>query len=172
MELPLTIDGRPSGEFMLAPKVEARLLQAAAPQRHESVLEIGAGSGYMAALLGHRAQRVTTAEIKPELAAFAAGNLERAAITNVSVVTGNGLQVAESGEWDVIVLSGSVPFVPDSLLQRLTLGGRLVAIVGELPVMVAQLITCAGERAFATTSLFDTVATPLAGFPQKERFRF
>jgi protein-L-isoaspartate(D-aspartate) O-methyltransferase len=172
MEIPLTLDGKPTGEVMLAPRVEARLLQAVAPQRHESVLEIGAGSGYMAALLAHRAQRVVTAEIRPELAAMAAANLERAAVANAAVQTGNGLDIARSGKWDVIVLSGSVPFLPDALLEALNPGGRLVAIVGELPVMVGQLVTRVDERAFATENLFDTVAPPLVAFPRKESFRF
>ena len=172
MEIPLTIDGKPTGEVMLAPKVEARLLQAVAPRRHESVLEIGAGSGHMAALLAHRAQRVVSAEIRPDLAAFAADNLQRTAVANATVQTGNGLDIAASGRWDVIVLSGSVPFIPDSLLQTLNPGGRLVAIVGDLPMMVAQLVTRVDDRAFSTENLFDTVAPALVEFPRKESFRF
>jgi protein-L-isoaspartate(D-aspartate) O-methyltransferase len=172
MEIPLTIDGTPTGEVMLAPKVEARLLQAVAPRRHESVLEIGAGSGHMAALLAHRAQRVVSAEIRPELAEFAAANLQRTAVANATVQTGNGLDIAASGQWDVIVLSGSVPFIPDSLLQALNPGGRLVAIVGDLPMMVAQIVTRVDGRAFSTENLFDTVAPALVEFPRKESFRF
>jgi len=172
MEIPLTIDGKPTGEVMLAPKVEARLLQAAAVRRHETVLEIGAGSGYMAALLAHRARRVVSCEIRPELARFATENLSRAAVAGATVEARNGLEAAAESRWDVVVLSGSVPFLPDALLQQLNVGGRLVAIVGELPMMVAQLVTRVGEREFATESLFDTVATPLVGFPRKESFRF
>lgn len=138
----------------------------------DRVLEIGAGSGYMAALLAHRARRVVSCEIRPELARFATENLSRAAIANATVEARNGLEAAAESSWDLILLSGSVPFVPDSLLQQLNVGGRLVAIVGELPMMVAQLVTRVGEREFATENLFDTVATPLAGFPRKESFRF
>ena len=172
MELPLTVDAKPTGEVMLAPKVEARLLQSAAVRRHETVLEVGAGSGYMAALLAHRARRVVSCEIRPELARFATANLTRGAIANAAVEARNGLEAAAESLWDVIMLSGSVPFVPASLLQQLNLGGRLVAIVGEPPMMVAQLVTRVGEREFATENLFDTVAAPLVGFPQKESFRF
>lgn len=172
MEIPLTVDGVATGESMLAPKLEARLLQAATVRRHENVLEIGTGSGYMAALLAHRARLVVSCELRPELAAFASANLSRGAVANVTVETGNGLVAAERASWDVIALSGSVPFVPQALLQRLNVGGRLVGIVGELPVMVGQLITRVGEREFSTESMFDTVAPALVGFPQNEKFRF
>ncbi|MCM5572361.1 protein-L-isoaspartate O-methyltransferase [Burkholderiaceae bacterium FT117] len=173
MQIPLTVDGQATGEVMLAPKVEARLLQSAAVRRHETVLEIGTGSGHMAALLAHRARRVVSCEIRPELARFAADNLARAGVANVTVEARNGLEAAAETLWDLIVLSGSVPFVPDSILQQLNPGGgRLVAIVGELPMMVAQVVTRVGEREYAAENLFDTVATPLVGFPQKEKFRF
>ncbi len=172
MEIPLNIDGKTTGEVMLSPKVEARLLQALAPRKHESVLEIGAGSGYMAALLAHRARRVVSREIRADLAGFAAANLKRAGIGNTAVEHGHGLQLADGDQFDAIVLSGSVSFVPDTLLQRLNPGGRLVAIVGELPVMTAQLITRNAERQFSAQILFDTVARPLVDFPQTEHFRF
>ncbi|NLD69914.1 MAG: protein-L-isoaspartate O-methyltransferase [Limnobacter sp.] len=172
MEIPLTVDGVATGEVMLSPKVEARMLQSADVRRHESVLEIGAGSGYMAALLGHRARRVVSCELRPELAAFASANLARGGVANVTVHQGNGLEFADSASWDLIVLSGSVPFVPELLLQRLNVGGRLVGIVGELPVMVAQVITRVDDRQFSVQNVFDTVAPPLHGFPQREKFRF
>jgi protein-L-isoaspartate(D-aspartate) O-methyltransferase len=172
IEIPLNPDGMPSGQVMLAPKVEARLLQAAAPRKHENVLEIGTGSGYFAALLGHRARRVTSCEIRPSLAGFAAENLARCGLTSVVVESCNGLGVAAPNPWDLIVLSGSVPFVPETLIQQLSTGGRLIAIVGDLPMMVAQRITRTGERAFSAETLFDTVATPLDGFPARDRFHF
>ncbi len=172
MEVPLVVDGRETGEVMLAPKIEARMLQAIAPGKHETVLEIGAGSGYMAALLGHFARRVVTAEIREDLARFAAANLQRAGIPNVSVEHRHGLRAAPGASFEAIVLSGAVPFVPEALLDRLTVGGRLLAIVGEQPMMVAQRITRIGERQFSAENLFDTVAPPLAEFPQKEKFVF
>ena len=172
MEIPLNVDGVHTGEVMLAPKVEARLMQALAIRKHESVLEIGAGSGYMAALLAHRARRVLTCEIRADLAKFAAGNLQRAGIGNATVENRQGLEAAIGGDFHAIVLSGSVPFVPESLLRAVHVGGRLAAIVGELPVMTAQMITRVSESEFSVENLFETVATPLVGFPQKERFVF
>jgi protein-L-isoaspartate(D-aspartate) O-methyltransferase len=163
----------PHAQCMLAPKVEARLLQDLAVQRHEHVLEIGAGSGHMAALLAHKAQRVTTLEILPELAALASGNLRRASVTNAHVVEADGSQgLPELGPYDVILLSGSVASVPQALLDQLKVGGRLAAIVGFEPVMRATLVTCVGEREFSSVELFDTVAPRLIGFDEPTRFRF
>jgi protein-L-isoaspartate(D-aspartate) O-methyltransferase len=167
-EIPL-----PGGECMLAPKVEARLLQELAVHKHERVLEIGAGSGYMAALLAHRAQHVTTLEIHPELARFAAANLKRAGLANVSVVTADGSQALPAdGPFDVIVLSGSVAEVPEALLAQLKVGGRLAAIVGHEPVMRALLITRNADHGLTRSVLFDTVAARLHGFKEPTRFHF
>jgi protein-L-isoaspartate(D-aspartate) O-methyltransferase len=163
----------PNGQSMLEPKVEARLLQELAVQRHERVLEIGAGSGHMAALLAHKAQHVTTVEIDPELARLASENLRRAWVTNTAVVSGDasaGLNV--DGPFDVIVLSGSVAEVPRALLSQLKPGGRLTAVVGQLPVMRAVLITRGHDAGQATVELFDTVAPRLIGFGEPSRFVF
>lgn len=163
----------PGGQQMLAPRVEARLLQELNVRRHERVLEIGAGSGYMAALLSHRARQVVTLEIVPELARLAAENLRRAAVANVSVVEGDGSKtLPTAGPFDVILLSGSVAAVPQALLNELKPGGRLAAIVGQEPVMRATLVTRVGEADFRSVELFDTVAPRLLGFDEPSRFHF
>ncbi len=167
-ELPL-----PGGQQMLAPRVEARLLQELKVQRHEKVLEIGAGSGYMAALLGHRAQRVITLESNAELARFASDNLKRAGATNVTVREADGAHgLGAESPFDVILLSGSVAEVPQALLDQLKVGGRLAAIVGDEPVMRAMLYTRSAEREFRSAVLFDTVAARLQGFEQRSGFVF
>jgi protein-L-isoaspartate(D-aspartate) O-methyltransferase len=163
----------PCGECMLAPKVEARLLQELAVHKHERLLEIGAGSGYMAALLAHKAQHVTTLEIHPELARFAAANLNRAGVANVAVVTADGSKaLSVDGPFDVIVLSGSIAEVPEALLAQLKVGGRLAAIVGEDPVMRALLLTRGADGGLTRSVLFDTVAPRLHGFAEPTRFHF
>ncbi|MEO8296572.1 MAG: protein-L-isoaspartate O-methyltransferase [Burkholderiales bacterium] len=168
LEVPL-----PGGQCMLAPRVEARLLQELAPQRHERVLEIGSGSGHMAALLAHKAQQVLSFEIRPELAAMARDNLRHAAILNVEVRSGDGARGdAGRAPWDAIMLSGSVAQVPQQLLDQLKVGGRLVAIVGNEPVMTAVQITRTTERDWRTTVLFDTVAQRLEGFAEPSAFTF
>jgi protein-L-isoaspartate(D-aspartate) O-methyltransferase len=164
-----------SGELqhMLAPRVEARLLQELNVRRHERVLEIGAGSGYMAALLSHKARQVVTLEIDPALAKMAADNLKRASVANVSVVEGDGSKrLPTAGPFDVILLSGSVAAVPQSLLAELKVGGRLAAIVGQEPVMCAVLVTRVSEQEYKSVNLFDTVAPRLQGFDEPSRFHF
>jgi protein-L-isoaspartate(D-aspartate) O-methyltransferase len=158
---------------MLAPKVEAKLLQDAALQRTDKVLEIGTGSGYMAALLSQQAASVLTFEIDPALAQMARNNLQKAGISNVEVRQADGSQGASTeGPFDVIVLSGSVPEVPQHLLNQLKLGGRLLAIVGEEPVMRANIITRKGEQQWQTSEPWDTMAPRLQGFPEHNRFSF
>ena len=167
----------PEGQSMLAPKVEARLLQELAVARHEQVLEIGAGSGYMAALLAHKAQQVTTLEVVPELARMAEANLRRAAVMNARVLQADGSRgLADQGPFDVIVLSGSVASIPTVLLEQLKVGGRLAAIVGFEPVMRATMVTRVGSSAkeveYRSVELFDTVAPRLANFEEPTRFSF
>ena len=162
-----------NGCCMLEPKQEARLLQDVAPTAHEKVLEVGAGSGYMAALLASRAQRVITLEIQPELVRLARENLQAAGIRNVEVREADGAKgLAADGPFDVIVLSGSVAEVPQALLAQLKVGGRLAAIVGSEPVMRATFVTRTGEASWTTTQPWDTAAPRLAHFPEPSRFRF
>jgi protein-L-isoaspartate(D-aspartate) O-methyltransferase len=137
------------------------------------VLEIGAGSGFMAALLAHRARRVITLEISAALARLAQDNLRRAAVLNAEVRCADGA-AGLNGEapLDAILLSGSVAEVPALLLQQLKAGGRLIAIVGDEPVMRARLYRRAEGAAWSHTDLFDTVAPRLQGFPEPARFSF
>lgn len=168
MEIPL-----PGGQCMLTPRVEARMLQDLAVRKHEKVLEIGAGSGYMAALLAHKAQRVISLEIIPELAAMARNNLQKAGIHNAEARLGDGSKgIPVEGPFDVIVLSGSVAEIPQSLLANLKVGGRLAAIAGDEPMMRATFVTRTAEAAFQTSQPWDTVAPRLVNFPESSRFTF
>jgi protein-L-isoaspartate(D-aspartate) O-methyltransferase len=172
-ELPLNIDGVVTGETMLAPKVEARLLQELQIHPHELVLEIGTGSGYMAALAAHKAQSVWTVEIDPRLQAFGAANLARAGVRNAHVEGGDGaLGWPAHAPYDIIIVSGSLPCVPPQMLAQLKVGGRLAAIVGSAPAMHAQVITRATQDRFETQSLFETVTKPLRNAQAPSTFRF
>ena len=173
MEIPLQSGGK-NGLVMLAPKVEARMLQDLAVQKHEKVLEIGTGSGYMAALLAHKAQRVISLEINEAQAQIARDNLQKAGIHNceVRVADGSRVDLAIDGPFDVIVLSGSVASIPQNLQNLLKPGGRLAAIVGNEPMMCATFITRSAEGGFITTQPWDTVAPRLLGFDDTKRFQF
>ena len=176
MEIPLGLPADEAmnlGQCMLAPRVEARMLQDVAVQKHEKVLEFGSGSGYMAALLAHRAQRVISLEIDAGLAHLARLNLQKAGIHNAEVRHADGAQGAPvEGPFDVIVLSGSVAAVPHALLASLKVGGRLVAIVGEEPTMRATFVTRVGDAEYRTDQPWDTVAARLLNFPAPSRFNF
>jgi protein-L-isoaspartate(D-aspartate) O-methyltransferase len=174
-QVPL-VQGEASGPSMLEPKVEARLLQELQVQRHETVLEVGTGSGFMAALLAHRAQQVYTLECRPALVQMARDSLRRNGVGNATVLQVTAEQGAlglpSEAPFDVILLSGSVPEVPRALLQQLKVGGRLAAVVGQEPVMRARLYTRAAEAAWSERDLFDTVAPRLQGFAEPSRFSF
>lgn len=161
------------GEFMAPPRVAARLIHDLQLTGTEKVLEIGTGSGYMAALLAGRAQRVVSLEINPELASNARNNLQRAGISNVDVRVADGSSGA-SGDapFDAIVLGGSVAEVPQALLQQLAMGGRLMAIVGHDHVMVATLYTRTSDTAWNSKALWDHTAPRLQGFAEPTRFKF
>ena len=172
-EVPLVVDGQETGETMRAPKCEARMLQEIAVRPDETVLEIGTGSGYMAALLASRAARVVTVELDPRIAAFAEANLARAGIANVRVERGNGAAGWPAiGEVDVIVVSGSLPFLPAALKKQVRVGGRIGAVVGEAPAMSALIASRSGDDAWETVKLFETVVRPLREAPRVSRFEF
>lgn len=161
------------GQVMLKPVIEGKVLQALRLAKSDSVLEVGTGSGYFAALLAARTEWVRTIEIEPELVKLAGANLARNGVENVVVVQGDGIGGwAERAPYDVIVVSGGLPFVPQALLEQLKVGGRLFAFVGEAPVMKARLVTCEGEGRFRTEDIFETVVPMLKNAPQRDAFSF
>jgi len=163
LEIPLQINAIDTRETMLAPKVEARLAQELLLTPTDCVLEIGTGSGYQAALLGRLAQQVTSVEIDSRLVAFAQQNLQLNHIANVKVETGDGRNGWGSTEYDAILVTGSVPVVPDALKYQLRIGGRMVVVVGQAPIMTACRITRTTAASFETVNLFETVIKPLRG---------
>ena len=171
-QVPL-IEGAPQGACMLEPRVEARMLQELRLLPTDRVLEVGAGSGFMACLLAGLAGDVTSLEIHPGLAEQARQNLRQAGVDNARVLQADGSAgLAQDGPYDAIVLSGSVAEVPAALLAQLRPGGRLLAIVGQEPIMRARLFTRSAENAFSHVDLFDTVAPRLLNFPEPSRFKF
>jgi protein-L-isoaspartate(D-aspartate) O-methyltransferase len=160
-------------EFMAPPRVAARLMHDLHLTGTEKVLEIGTGSGYLSALLAGRAQRVVSLEINPELASNARNNLQRAGISHVDVRVADGSAgTIGDAPFDAIVLGGSVAEVPQVLLQQLTMGGRLIAIVGVDHSMVATLYTRTGDAEWSSKALWDHTAPRLQGFTEPTRFKF
>jgi protein-L-isoaspartate(D-aspartate) O-methyltransferase len=168
MEIPLGF-----GEFMLAPRLEARLLQEAGLLDEDRVLEVGTGSGYMTALMASLAKHVYSVDIVPEFTEPARRKLTERGVANVTIETGDAARGwANHAPYNVIVLTGSVPHLPAEFERSLALGGRLIAIVGDEPVMTARRIKRVGESAFSREGLFETCVKALRNAPQPERFVF
>lgn len=160
------------GAAMLSPKLEARMLQALDIQPGDSVLEIGTGSGHMTALLAKLARKVTSVEIEPELSTVAGRKLAAHGIHNVLLEVGDGANGWGDDTYDVIVLTGSTPLLPAAHRQQLKPGGRLLAVVGEAPVMEAVLLTRLGDDVYKQEALFETSIPMLRNAPQPARFAF
>jgi len=168
LEIPL-----PHGESMMAPKVEARIVQEVALQPHETVYEVGTGSGYLTALLARRARHVTSVEIHPDLKARGGSNLAAAGVRNVTLLEGDSaVRPLAEGPFDVIVVTGSLPLLPQAFLERLAPGGRLFAVIGDAPVMKATLVRQPMRGSYQSVELFETLLKPLVNAPQPPRFRF
>src|SRR6185436_8247981 len=160
-------------EKMLAPKMEARMAQELVLTPKDRVLEVGTGSGYMTALLARLGGQVYSVDIIPELTQSAAGKLAAHGISNATLETGDAARGWDRhAPYDAIVLTGSVPLLPEAFQLSLAPGGRLLVIVGEPPVMEARLITSAGAGAWSTIGLFETCIAPLRNAVQPVRFTF
>lgn len=167
MEIPLGYDA-----YMWQPKLEARVLHELQVQNNERVLEVGTGSGYLTALLSRLAAQVISVEIVPELSAQAAHNLAVHCFDNIQLEVGDAANSWGSAQYDVIVLTGSVPVQPAAFQQQLNIGGRLFAIVGDAPAMHAKVITRLANDVFENVTLFETNVAPLQNAPQPQRFVF
>ncbi len=168
MELPIG-----HGEHMMCPKVEARMLQGLRVQPGDKVLEVGTGSGFVTMMLASLGAEVTSVEINEELAQAAAKRLAEHGVGNAEVKVGDAANGwAEKQPYDVIAITGSLPSLPESFKQQLQIGGRLFAIIGEGPVMEAQLITRLNANEWKEQVLFDTWLAPLKGVATAEKFRF
>ena len=160
------------GAAMWQPKLEARALQALKLKRSDRVLEIGTGSGFLTALMSRMADHVISVELVQELSTRAARNLAAHHFDNITLEIGDAFKDGGEEQYDAIVLTGSVPVLPQLFYRKLKVGGRMFAIVGDAPAMQAQLITCVAPDTFEMTVLFETSVLPLMNAPQPQRFVF
>ena len=168
MEIPLG-----HGEVMLSPKLEARMLQELSLSRADKVLEVGTGSGYVTALLANLAGQVISVELIEEFSHSAARKLAGHGLGNITLETGDAADGwARHAPYDVILLTGSVPVLPEAFRAQLSIGGRLLAVIGDAPVMTAKFITRVSETAFESVGLFETCILPLRNVTQPARFVF
>jgi protein-L-isoaspartate(D-aspartate) O-methyltransferase len=168
IEIPLGL-----GRSLLAPRVEARLVQDLSLSKRDTVLQIGVGTGYVTALIAHKARRVIAIDRDAELVKAARANLRTASVNNAEVIEADGLAgYPAQGPYDAILLTGSVAEVPQNLLDQLKTGGRLLAIVGQEPIMQATLHTRTTDTQYTRQNLFDTTATRLTGYSEPSQFKF
>ncbi len=168
LELPIG-----EGQRMWFPKIEARVMQALGVRKTDKVLEVGTGSGYLTALLAHRGAHVYSIEVSPALAKFGRHNLQRQGVDNVTLETGDAAHGwPKYAPYDLIVLTASTPVLPRQFIEQLAPGGRVFAVVGELPVMSARLFTWSAPGACTSVDLFETVLPPLVNCERGSRFHF
>lgn len=168
IEIPLA-----DGQQMLSPKVEGRFLQGLQLQATDKVLLIGAGSGYLAALMAQHCAQVTALEISPALCQTASANLNKHGISNVQVLLADGhAGHAAQAPYDAIVFTASSPVEPDDVRRQLAIGGRLLIVLGQAPVMRATLVQRLAENSYKQDVLFETSLLEMQHAPQAPAFAF
>lgn len=160
------------GQSMLPPKLDGRILQALAPQPGESVLDVGSGSGFLAACLARLAGAVRSLEIFPELSAFARENLRASGVGGVDVATCDAMTLSERDRYDAIAVTASLPVYDARFERALEIGGRLFVVLGAAPVMEALLVRRVSSAEWLRESLFETVVAPLVNAPRPSQFVF
>jgi len=160
-------------QTMLEPKLEGRILQLLQIKPTDRILEIGTGSGYLTACLAKMGGNVVSVDIYPEFGQRAQQQLAGLGLSNVQFEVGDashGWQ--QDGEFDLIVVTGSLPMQQETLQKSLTLGGRMFAVIGNDLLMEAQLVTRTAENDWTTTSLFETHLPPLLNAKKPQAFVF
>lgn len=158
------------GQFMFAPKIEGRALQALQIEPGDEVLEIGAGSGYLTACLGRLGSHVTSVDIFPDFVASAKRRLDDLGVRNIDVSASDGMELSFTNRFDVIAVTGSLPVLTDHFVRMLKPRGRLFIVIGRAPVMEARIITMYPGGQWTQKGLFETFLTPLLNAEKPEPF--
>jgi len=163
----------PHDQVMMHPIVEARMLQALGLSKSDNVLEIGTGSGYVTSMLAAASHHVTSIDIFPDFISEAGERLAQHGINNVTLECGDAAQGWNSASaFDAIVITGSLPNLPDSYTNLLNRGGRIFAIIGQAPVMHATLLQRTDDGDLISERLFETELTSLINAAKPSSFVF
>lgn len=161
------------GQYMLNPRDEAKILDALNIQPNERVLEIGTGSAYFTALLAHLAKYVESVDIFSDFTESALQKLSASNLRNVMLHTADAaLGYKKNTQYDVIVITGSLPVLPKNFFQQINITGRLFAITGQSPTMEAVLFTRTDHDQWQKNVLFETDVLPLLNAVYPSAFVF
>jgi len=160
-------------EYMMHPKVEARMLQALEVHPTDRILEVGTGSGYVTALLAKLGYHVRSVDIHAAFTELAGQRLKKLGIGNISLETGDASHGwTPDSLYDVVAITGSLPVLPESYKHILNRGGRLFVVLGQAPVMEATLIRRTGNNEWSSEGLFETYLPPLLNAETPDAFVF
>ena len=170
LEIPLE-----HGQVMMAPKIEARMLQALQIQEDDKILEIGTGSGFVTACMAKLGMHVDSIEYFESLSNQAQIVLQQQQLQNLSLHVADALDDSfltsvKDKKYDVIAVTASMPVYSELFEKLLTDNGRLFVITGQAPVMQAKLITCINQNECTHTNLFETNLSPLIGMQAPREF--
>lgn len=160
------------GQNMLAPKLQGRILQALGIDAADRTLEIGTGTGYLAACMSLLGAETVSVDIRQEFTVLAAANLPKVPGARVRLVTRDAFAAEPLGEYDAIAVTGSMPVYDSRFERALKVGGRMFAVVGSAPVMDAILVRRVDAAEWIQESLFETVIEPLVNATAAPRFVF
>ena len=160
------------GQFMMTPTLEGRLLQALKPTSSDKVLEIGTGSGFLAACLARLSDSVTSVDIHDDFLEAAKVNLEDSGIGNVTLLSMDAMQELPDEKFDVVAITGSIEDFDPRFVDALNPGGRLFVVVGAGPAMDARLVTRTADNDWQSESPFETVLAPLVNGSKPPQFLF
>ena len=160
------------GQSMMTPTIEGRVLQSLTPQAGEDVLEVGTGTGFLAACLARLSASVTSIDIFEDFLATAEANLEDTGVDNVELLAQDATESLPDAQFDVIAVTGSIETFDPRFVMALKPGGRLFVVVGHEPVMEARLVTRTGDNDWRSESLFETLLTPLENAALPPQFSF
>jgi protein-L-isoaspartate(D-aspartate) O-methyltransferase len=160
------------GQAMMTPTIEGRVLQSLRIDPDDVVLEVGTGTGFLAACLAQLAAEVTSVDIHEDFLKKAEGNLENAGVQGISLLAMDATRELPGETFDAIAVTGSIQTFDPRLVMALNPGGRLFVVVGDPPVMDARLVERTGENEWKTASLFETCLTPLLNGALPRQFSF
>ena len=168
IEIPLVDSAK-----MFSPKIEGRILDSLDIQGHETVLEIGTGSGYFTSVLAKLSQSVVTIELDEQLSELAQNKVKELNLNNVTFINDDALVYNfDNEQYDTIVIGCAMPNKNENFFRLLKPGGKLFMVVGAINQMQATLVQRTNENEWQSKSLFETHLDYMKGTEPSVKFSF